>query len=229
MISLVRPILRKSDAEAIWKHLGGGDGRAAPLDVVFRVRDAVGAVLAKKKRAAERAKGQRQEQAQERAEKNAETKGIRWAVFRRSKGRCEADCGAIITWRKMVMDHFFGKGKVRQTTGNCWALCRECDRLKTANEPSAEHWLERFIAHCQRNGLRAEEDKARARLGAAVLIARAEALRASAPGFVDDLRPRCPGCSAPLADHGKRDLERCAHPPETTPPSAGSSSTSSTT
>lgn len=104
---------------------------------------------------------------------SAETTRIRVAVFARAKNRCECGCGRWITNETGRLDHFFGRGKVPQAVGNCWALSIACDERKTLNQPDAAGWLKRFAYHAGRHGLFAERELALAKL--AVLIAKGRA------------------------------------------------------
>jgi hypothetical protein len=77
----------------------------------------------------------------------------------------------------LELDHFFGRGKAKQSAENCWALCRKCHHYKTENRPSAARWLEDFLQHCLRYGYAAEAERARARLEGICAVRKAEAGR----------------------------------------------------
>lgn len=94
--------------------------------------------------------------AAKKAEKRDETAEIRAAVVKRADGRCECGCDTFVTEETGELDHFFGRGKVRQTERNTWLLSRECHRAKTNNSPSRAAWLNRFIAHCDRHRFTSE-------------------------------------------------------------------------
>lgn len=94
-------------------------------------------------------------------EKSDETSAIRQACLQRAEGKCECGCDApAIDWdrsysfpeAKAELDHFFGRGKAKQSVETCWILRANCHREKTNNRPDAAAWLERFIAHCARYG-----------------------------------------------------------------------------
>lgn len=98
------------------------------------------------------------------ASKREETARIRAEVFARADGRCEHCSFALDNNGPGEMDHFFGRGKERQTVRNCWALCRLCHRRKTNNWPDAALWLRAFFNHAHRLEFWTEAAKARARL-----------------------------------------------------------------
>lgn len=116
--------------------------------------------------------------------KRDETAEIRAAVFARAKGLCECGCGAPLGLDSAPfppsLDHFFGRGHVKQAVENCWALAFGCDRGKTANYPSARFWLEKFALHCDCHGYLAEAAKARARIDGMVAVRDSERSRLSA-------------------------------------------------
>lgn len=100
--------------------------------------------------------------------KKEETSEIRAAVMNRAAGDCEACSfgfdGTALS--RLDLDHFFGRVRVKQSERNCWALCRICHREKTRNDPSAAHWLERFIKHAEKHGYSEEAGMATRRLAA---------------------------------------------------------------
>lgn len=77
---------------------------------------------------------------------------VRAAVMDRAGGCCE-HCRE---WagEQLRFDHFFGRAKAPEDLEHGWALCIRCDTAKTLNDPDSATWLERFIAHCDRHGLR---------------------------------------------------------------------------
>lgn len=91
-----------------------------------------------------------------------EARRIREAVFARAGGRCEMRYvdGDRCALRPTEMDHFFGRGKTRQTVENCWALCGADHRAKTLNTPSAEFWLRSFKTHAEMHGYATEASRA---------------------------------------------------------------------
>lgn len=97
-----------------------------------------------------------------RASKKEETAAIRAAVMKRAGKYCEA---CLSFCPSPEMDHFFGRVRAAQSERSCWSLCRLCHREKTNNAPSAAHWLEAFVAHCERHGYREEAGMAVRRLG----------------------------------------------------------------
>lgn len=107
-----------------------------------------------------------------RAAKGYETDEIRRQVLERAGGACEVPGCYIIfsTLNPGELDHFHGRGKAKQSVENCWQICRGDHRNKTNNRPSAAWWLERFIAHAERHGYRAEAERARARLEGIVTV-----------------------------------------------------------
>lgn len=89
-------------------------------------------------------------------------RAVRAEVVARSEGECEA-CGRWVGDEGHA-DHFFGRGRVKESVSNCWFLCPPCDAKKTNNEPSASEWLSTFMAHCESHGYTAEYDRAQKRL-----------------------------------------------------------------
>lgn len=96
--------------------------------------------------------------------RRGETGRIRTAVLARAKNHCECGCGRWITYETMRLDHAFGRAKVPQAVSNCWALAIPCDEQKTANKPSAAHWLQRFAWHCGKHGYAGERELALSKL-----------------------------------------------------------------
>lgn len=100
--------------------------------------------------------------------KAKDTKAIRAAVMERADGRCE-HCGwAFQSFNPGELDHAFGRARA-ESVETCWALCRDCHRQKTNNDPSAAHWLEAFAELAE--GLNYSESASRAR----ALLAKHEA------------------------------------------------------
>lgn len=86
-----------------------------------------------------------------------ETRRIRREVFARAHDTCEVEeCSSPAT----EMDHFFGRGKEKQSTKNCWALCSPHHRMKTDNDPNPSWWLIEFVGHTRTHGYRQEEARA---------------------------------------------------------------------
>lgn len=88
--------------------------------------------------------------------KKEETAKVYSWVENRAAGKCEA-CG--MSFSELVrpeLDHFAGRIRVKQSPDNCWMLGTHCHKQKTLNLPSAEYWLEKFISHCDRWGIRGE-------------------------------------------------------------------------
>lgn len=96
---------------------------------------------------------------------SAALKKIRAAVCLRAAGACES-CGAWVGENGEVghLDHFWGRGKGRESEATCWLLCVKCDDDKTNNRPGSAFWLEMFATHCVDRGLAAEYERAIARL-----------------------------------------------------------------
>jgi 5-methylcytosine-specific restriction endonuclease McrA len=113
----------------------------------------------------------------QRRSKADETHAIRLQAFSRSGGSCECGCGRTISFASGELDHFHGKGKVKQALSNVWALTRDCHVAKTNSKPDARWWLEAFIQHCGRHGYKAEAEKAKARLESMVLVRETERIR----------------------------------------------------
>ncbi len=83
--------------------------------------------------------------------KSVALKEIRAAVFARAAGRCEC-CGQVATpTNPLTVDHFFGRGKAKQSVANCWGLTVLHHREKTDNVPDALSWLRSFISHSRRH------------------------------------------------------------------------------
>ncbi len=79
---------------------------------------------------------------------------IRRGVFTRAGGRCE-ECERELDEIHLSVDHFFGgsgRRRALQSVETCWVLCSPCHIHKTRNFPSAKHWLENFIRHCEKYG-----------------------------------------------------------------------------
>jgi hypothetical protein len=92
-------------------------------------------------------------------EKRDVTASIREACLQRAGGKCECGCGVpAVDWdkgysfpeAKAELDHFAGRGKVKQSVETCWILRANCHREKTDSRPDAATWLRKFIAHCDR-------------------------------------------------------------------------------
>jgi hypothetical protein len=96
--------------------------------------------------------------------KGEQTKLIRSVVMARAGGLCEHCEQRTGSW-PLEMDHFFGRIRVRQSERNCWALCLECHRNKTRNEPSAAFWFQEFAAHAEDHGFTEEAGQATRLLG----------------------------------------------------------------
>jgi 5-methylcytosine-specific restriction endonuclease McrA len=113
-----------------------------------------------------------------RAAKGYETDEIRRQVLERAGGKCESCLGFWqATMFGLELDHFFGRGKAKQSAESCWALCRKCHHYKAENRPSAARWLEDFLQHCLRYGYATEAERARARLEGICAVRKAEAGR----------------------------------------------------
>jgi hypothetical protein len=146
-------------ARAILSHIGSC---AEPGFFAFEaeLRDGMApkrAVVAAKKR-----------KAAKKTTKKEQTAAIRESVMWRAGGLCECGCGRQLNANQFSyaaeLDHFFPKARTRQTVKTCWALTLHCHRRKTDNNPSAEHWLERFITHAEAHGYREEAGMATRRL-----------------------------------------------------------------
>jgi hypothetical protein len=119
-----------------------------------------------------------------RLEKNGETAALRQLVFQRAGGRCEARLENVIVHGVNVpcgkpassMDHFFGRGHVKQALSNCWALCKECDVAKTEGKPSRTWWLHSFLHHARLHAYLFEFGEVLKELEAEALIVRASAM-----------------------------------------------------
>lgn len=86
---------------------------------------------------------------------------LRAAVFKRARGICECGCEQALGEGRL--DHVFGRSKAPESLSNTWALRIQCDEAKTANRPSAAHWLMRFGEHAKRYGFTAELERARSK------------------------------------------------------------------
>ncbi len=111
------------------------------------------------------------------ATKREQTSAIRFAVAERAHGKCEC-CGQFLVFANGVsyseMDHFWGRAKAVQSAQNCWMLCRDCHYLKTNNDPSAAHWLNKYLDHSITHGHSREASKAGSRLQALELMEQVE-------------------------------------------------------
>jgi len=93
-------------------------------------------------------------------EKKDDTSAIRAACYERAAGICECGCGhpvhhdaaaLQIDWNAQAeLDHFFGRGKVKQSVETCWILRADCHREKTNSRPDAATWLRKFLTHVAR-------------------------------------------------------------------------------
>lgn len=91
--------------------------------------------------------------------KKALRASVRTEVMIRASARCE-NCGRIESeFNHLEMDHFWGRARA-ESVETCWALCNECHRWKTANNPSRQFWLMRFVGHCKNFGYEAQRKKA---------------------------------------------------------------------
>lgn len=126
--------------------------------------DELRAAIAKAQRSSTTRKKLRQPKESKRAAKREETSTIRTVVMARASHCCEACGDAFWTAAPGELDHFFGRGHEKQTSRNCWALCRSCHRKKTDGNPSAAFWLGAFIRHATKHGYSSEASRARARL-----------------------------------------------------------------
>lgn len=101
---------------------------------------------------------------------------VRRAVEKRASGLCEA-CGAAFSdVDPGECDHAFGGANRRslESVEGCWLIHgRSCHRLKTANDPSALHWLCLFREHATRYGYFAMAREAEKRIDATYLLAAA--------------------------------------------------------
>lgn len=95
--------------------------------------------------------------------KHARWREVRDAVYERAGGYCECGCAKpFVGFRgARTPDHFFGKARA-ESIETVWALRVDCHERKTLNEPSAEHWRDRFVLHCERHGYHEAAQKARA-------------------------------------------------------------------
>jgi len=80
---------------------------------------------------------------------------IRQHVLERAAGRCEACGSRFYAFNMPQIDHWLGgsgRRRPQQSVKTCWALCVACDKARTHNRPSAEHWNALFKKHCQKYG-----------------------------------------------------------------------------
>lgn len=114
--------------------------------------------------------------------KRKETSAIYEQVAKRAGGKCECGCegeaAPSFATAQIQMDHFWGRGKTRQTVENCWMLSAFHHDLKSRNVPDAEAWLEAFRNHCRKHGYLAEAGKVTTRIVSRDFIARAESVGA---------------------------------------------------
>ena len=146
-------------AQTIRDHLGL-DLTAGELDSAsLRAFDELGRALrpSPKKRLA-KAKN-RKEKLSDRRAHNAETAEIRAAVVERCRtndGLCECGCGRQVLFGAEDvghLDHVEGRVRIPQSVESTWLLHYVCDARRTVNDGGAESWLQKFLNHCQRNGL----------------------------------------------------------------------------
>jgi hypothetical protein len=117
-----------------------------------------------------------------RATKKEETAAVRDLVMERADGFCEAcEINFDPDLRPGELDHFWGRGKEKQTAENCWALCRGCHRAKTDNVPSRSYWLAQFGNHCAVKGYDRQCARANREIEAAFDIAAAASLSRGGP------------------------------------------------
>lgn len=111
-------------------------------------------------------------------------RSIKAQIALRSRGRCEA-CGKRLPKSEAQDDHFFGGSGRRlamESVETCWHLCVPCHRDKTENRPSAEHWLEKFVAHCEKHGYAQAAEEARKRIDSERLVEEAAKISAGTIG-----------------------------------------------
>jgi hypothetical protein len=140
---------------ALDAKVDGGHGDADDI----RARSEISSALSPKHISPlKRLTSRKTEKRAKKATKRDETYSVRAQVAIRAQGVCECGCGRVFTdINGMEMDHFWGRGKVKQSVTNCWALALTCHREKTNNIPSRLHWLQKFQAHCEmRRGYQAE-------------------------------------------------------------------------
>lgn len=98
---------------------------------------------------------------------------LREAVYARAGAKCECGCDRFMNGAKgrdlyaassRELDHNFGRARAGSTADLCWALRRDCHRLKTENKPGRRTWLRKFIAHCQAHGYGEAASLAQAKL-----------------------------------------------------------------
>jgi len=76
---------------------------------------------------------------------------LREQVALRADGMCEACAVRGLEAVGTEMDHFFGgsgRRRALQSRFTCWLLCSGHHIEKTKGLPSVEHWLVRFMDHC---------------------------------------------------------------------------------
>lgn len=106
----------------------------------------------------------RKEKRAKRETKKDETTALREMLLRRAGGQCESCCGGFTPADDAEMDHFWGRGKQRQSKANCWLIHRSCHRAKTDNRPDVGWWLVSFRAHACSHGYSREVDAVDRRL-----------------------------------------------------------------
>ena len=93
----------------------------------------------------------------ETAKERAHRAAVYSAVDHRSQGMCELGDGLLNCHNEATEhDHFWGRGKAKETPENVWHLCRAHHQHKTDNQPSRKEWLILFRFHCMFKGFRSE-------------------------------------------------------------------------
>ncbi len=102
--------------------------------------------------------------AEDRAEQREAASARRCRVYatvdRRSGGLCE-QVGPVILCRNDATehDHFWGRGKARETPQNVWHLCKFHHDNKTRNDPNRAAWIRFFRQHCYQHAFWADLEK----------------------------------------------------------------------
>jgi hypothetical protein len=80
-------------------------------------------------------------------------KRVAEAVIERAAGRCEC-CDRPFAGDegrgRLTSDHMQGRAR-SESLETCWALRMDCHESKTANDPSAPHWLAKFALFAKRH------------------------------------------------------------------------------
>lgn len=120
----------------------------------------IAAAKARRKRTAPKRKDREDAEAAEARRLLARRRRVYREVDARSQGRCEETNGVTECCNDATEhDHFWGRGKEKETTETVWHLCKFHHDSKTAWDPGRAEWIRRFKLHAARHRYREQEAK----------------------------------------------------------------------